>query len=303
MNICTLKQFFFVILFISFYGSIDTVKSQSSNPEIQVMLLGVYHFDNPGRDKNNLEIDDYFTAERQKEINETVDLLSEFNPDKIFIELRPSSQNKIDSQYQAFREDKLNLTDLEKGRNEVYQIGFKISKKLNLEKLYCIDANGLWLGNYVDFIADTLSLSYYKDEAAKSKKSFEEVNEYIKTHSIRENLVLMNSRDRLANNHRYYIDLAVRVKDTTGIHYTYQDTTQMIDGKEYLLRSFDFENIGVELVAEWYKRNLLIYRNILENSSNGDKILIIIGQGHVPILQHLLESNPEYKIVNTLDYL
>lgn len=303
MIISGLKKFIVVNFFISFFVSSSDVKPQTPEQGIQVMLLGVYHFDNPGRDKHNLVIDDYFTDKRQEEINETVNRLSKFNPDKIFIESQPTSQKKIDSLYLLFTENKLNLTELERGRNEIYQIGFNLSKKLNLEKIYCIDAAGNWLGPYADFIADTLSLSYYNEEEEKSKKSLEEVNEYIRTHTIRENLVFMNLQENLMDNHRYYIDAALRVKDTLGILFKYQDTAQMIDGKEYMLRSFDFENIGVELVAEWYKRNFFIYRNILENSNAGDKILIIFGQGHLPILQHLLESNPKYKTVSPLDFL
>lgn len=38
----------------------------------EVLLLGVYHFDNPGRDTYNLEIGDYFTKKRQAEIQKVV---------------------------------------------------------------------------------------------------------------------------------------------------------------------------------------------------------------------------------------
>jgi pheromone shutdown protein TraB len=69
------------------------------------------------------------------------------------------------------------------------------------------------------------------------------------------------------------------------------------------MRSFDFNNIGVELVAEWYKRNLFIYRNILENSNENDRILVIIGSGHIFYLNQLLENNSEFNMINPNEYM
>jgi hypothetical protein len=267
------------------------------------MLLGVYHFDNPGLDKYNLEIDDYFSDKRQNEIAEVVALLSDFSPTKIMIEQKPSSQKRIDSLYRSFINNQLDLNTLERGRNEIYQLGFNLANKLNLKQLYCVDANGNWLGPYADFIADTLSLSDYLEEEELSKKDISVRNERFRKQTIRENLAFTNQWDNILDNHRYYIDVAMRVKDTVGIYFTYQEAAQVIDENEYLMRSFDFNNIGVELVTEWYKRNFFIYRNILEKSSKGDKVLIIFGQGHIPILHHLLENNPRYKVVSSLDYL
>ena len=44
----------------------------SSKAPKEAMILGVYHFDNPGMDTYNLEIDDYFTKTRQTEIHITL---------------------------------------------------------------------------------------------------------------------------------------------------------------------------------------------------------------------------------------
>jgi hypothetical protein len=293
-----------LLLCVSFSSCDKTDKKfKSADAQTQVMLLGVYHFDNPGKDKHNLKIDDYFSDKRQLEINEVVNLLSQFEPNKIFIELKPNSQIKIDSLYQAYATDKLDLKNLERGRNEVYQIGFKLAKKRNLKMIDCVDASGNWLGSYADFIADTLSLNYYNEDEEKSEEATKSLNELFSKQTVKENLILTNRWENIMDNHRYYIDVALRVKDTVGIYFSYQEASQLIDNNEYLMRSFDFNNIGVELVAEWYKRNFFIYRNILEKTNNGDKILIIFGQGHIPILHHLLESNPKYELVTPLNYL
>jgi pheromone shutdown protein TraB len=85
--------------------------------------------------------------------------------------------------------------------------------------------------------------------------------------------------------------------------FTYQESEQEINGLPYQMRSFDFNNIGVELVAEWYKRNLFIYRNILENSNENDRILVIIGSGHIFYLNQLLENNSEFNMINPNKFL
>ena len=116
----------------------DVIKRKKSEEKIQVMILGVYHFSNPGKDKYNLSVDDYFNNKRQDEINEVNELLADFDPNKIFIEQMPERQDTIDSLYQSYVNNELKLKHLKNGRNEIYQIGFKLAKKLDLKKLYCV---------------------------------------------------------------------------------------------------------------------------------------------------------------------
>lgn len=116
--------------------------AQDSN---KVMLLGVYHFDNPGQDNFNSEVGDYFSETRQKEISEVVEKMKIFKPTKIFVEANPNKQFKYDSLYRAFQTGNLKLEDLPGGRNEIYQLGFKLAKQLNHTKVYAVDAEGYWL--------------------------------------------------------------------------------------------------------------------------------------------------------------
>lgn len=287
------------------YSQMDgkRVETTVDEAKVSVMLLGVYHFDNPGLDKHNLTIDDYFSERRQSEIAQVVEKLSRFRPTKVFVELKPEAQPSIDSLYSLFLKDELSFEELNSGRNEVYQIGFRLAKKGQLEGVACIDADGFWLGPYADFIADTLDLDFYKQDEFRAAKNHKETNQLVKERSVLENLVATNQWAEIMADHNYYNDIAIRVKDTVGILFTNQDTTLNISGKEYQMRSFDFENIGVELVAEWYKRNFFIYRNILEKARPGDRVVVIIGQGHVRILHHLLSDNPNFEVVSPLRYL
>ncbi len=280
------------------------IEASNSNDKIQILLLGVYHFNNPGMDEHNIEVDDYFSERRQAEIDEVNGKLAEFQPNKIFIEWkRQEDQAYTDSMYQAFLKGDLDLQKLKSGRNEVYQLGFKIGKLTGIEELTCVDADGVWLGQWVNFIADTLQNKYYLRESEKIRRDFEDYNSKFNSRTVLENLIETNQWESIMDNHRYYNDLAIRVKDTVGIYFANQERTDTIAGMEYTLRSYDFENIGVELVTEWYKRNFLTYRNILENSRPGDRIILIFGQGHIRILHHMLNDNPNFAVIDPLDYL
>lgn len=62
--------------------------------------------------------------------------------------------------------------------------------------------------------------------------------------------------------------------------------------------------VGADMRSAWYNRNLRIFSNIICLPSQPDeRILVIIGGGHVPILQHLIENSPEYKLLSVDDYL
>ena len=61
--------------------------------------------------------------------------------------------------------------------------------------------------------------------------------------------------------------------------------------------------VGAELLAKWYERNILIFTNLQSLAQAGDRILLIIGSGHAPILRELIEYDPRLELVDPLDYL
>ena len=295
-----------ILVLNSLYGCSQIKQTQllsENSGQTSIMLLGMYHFNNPGKDSYNTEVDDYWSDKRQKEIKEVVDLLEGFKPTKILVELSPKEQSKIDSLYNLYLKNQISLKDIQGGINEVYQLGFKLGKQLDGIDLIAIDHHGSWLAPYADFIADTLVFEDYLKHSATYEQSMKEKNDMFLENSIRENLVYLNEQEQILDNHNYYNNVAVKVKDTVNIMYTHQEITEEINGLPYQMRSFDFNNIGVELVAEWYKRNLFIYRNILENSNENDRILVIIGSGHVFYLNQLINNNSCFNIVNTNDFL
>ncbi|WP_347924318.1 DUF5694 domain-containing protein [Pontimicrobium sp. SW4] len=275
----------------------------SSLASKEVMILGVYHFNNPGMDTYNMEVDDYSTKKRQAEIQEVVNLLAKNRPNKIFVEFLPSQQAKLDSLFTLYADNRLSLKDINGGQNEVYQLGFRLAKQLGIKEILAVDHHGVYLGSYVDFIADTLLIKSYQDYSVDYKQQIEKRQKSFTKNTVKENFIYLNDWQQILNNHNYYNNVAITVKDTSSVMFSYKEMEKEIDGLPYQMRSFDFNNIGVELVTEWYKRNLFIYRNILEKTEEGDRVLIIFGSGHVRYLKQFFDDNPEFNITDTNSFL
>src|ERR671927_221628 len=52
----------------------------------EVLVLGVYHMANPGRDIVNMQADDVLAPKRQAEIAELIAVLEKFQPTKVAVE-------------------------------------------------------------------------------------------------------------------------------------------------------------------------------------------------------------------------
>ncbi len=105
------KLLCFVILLLAFH------QEALSQKPIEVLLLGTFHFDNPGLDVAQFDNANVLTAIRQFEILDLVKKLRTFHPDKIYIESLPESQNSIDSLVDQYKKGKYNLKANEINQN------------------------------------------------------------------------------------------------------------------------------------------------------------------------------------------
>jgi hypothetical protein len=95
----------------------------------KILILGTYHFDNPGRDSVNVRVDDVLAEKRQREIALVLDRLANFKPTKIAIEASYKSTH-WQNLYKDYLDGKYQL-----GRNEIEQIGFRLARRLGLQTL------------------------------------------------------------------------------------------------------------------------------------------------------------------------
>jgi len=231
-----------------------------------VLVLATYHMDNPGRDVMNVQSDDVLTEKRQKEIREFVNLLKRFKPTKIAVEV-PSGSAKLDEQYGRYIRGDYQLT-----RKEADQIGFRLAKDSNHQKIYGVDAQGAFdIGRVFAFAGANNQQDTVDRGMAIGKRQVAEVNKLIQTGTIKEIYKAINDQQGIDEAHRAYMMMQRIGKD-----------------KEYP---------GVDLLADWYKRNLKIFSNITRiTESKDDRILVIIGGNHVKQLQQFIEDSGEYNL-------
>lgn len=63
-----------------------TAEAQSPPAPVKVMVLGAYHFDNPGHDLHNMKVESVLTPVKQAELAEVAARLAKFDPTKIAVE-------------------------------------------------------------------------------------------------------------------------------------------------------------------------------------------------------------------------
>ena len=238
----------------------------------QLLVLGVYHFANPGLDVVKVDIADVLSAGRQTEIQSVVESLARFRPTRIAVEASPSSAPRLDSLYEAYRSGRHELS-----RDETQQLGFRLAAMHEHSRVYPVDYR-------TDFPFEAL-LEYAEEHDPDFLTFVEEERERItaeENRQQRENTVAEilrqdNDPEALADRHATYMQFA-----RVGAGDTY---------------------VGAELLTKWYERNIYIFNNIQRLAQPGDRILLIIGGGHAPILRELADSDPELVLVDPLPYL
>lgn len=237
-----------------------------------VLVLATYHLHNPGRDVLNVQWDDVLTEKRQNEIRDFVNLLKKYKPTKIAVEV-PFGSASLNDQYGRYLRGEYRLT-----RNEIDQIGFRLAKELNHPRVYGIDAAGAFdIGRVFEFAAANNQQGIVDEAFEVAKRQVAEANKLIQTASVTEIYRATNDQRKLDEGNRAYTLMA-----------------RIGKGEEYP---------GAALLADWYERNLKIFSNITRVAeSKDDRVLVIIGAGHVKLLQQFIEDSGEYNLERAAKY-
>ncbi|MDW3652015.1 MAG: DUF5694 domain-containing protein [Bacteroidia bacterium] len=265
MNFIHKFSFSLILLAMSF-GQAFPQKS----PKHQVLVLGSYHMNNPGMDVHNIEADDVLAEKRQKEIQDLVDMLAKFRPTKIAIERRwqTKSDTLARQRYAQYLKGEHTLS-----KSETQQVGFRLAKQLGHADIYPIDAPGNFPFNeLVQYANENGQGDFFLEANAWMQNFIQEEQEYMKSHTVAEILGRHNDPERIKEGHGMYISM-------------------LQIGKKH-------EYPGANLVAEWYERNLKIHANLTRIvDQEEERILVIFGSGHAPILRELVQYDPDYELV------
>ena len=247
-----------------------------------VLLLGTFHFANPGLDEYKPQFTvDVLSKERQKEVAEVVKCLAAFRPTKIAVEALPSQGSRLAEEFKAYLKG-----DFELPANEIYQLGFRVAREASLTRVFPVDAPGRDYEPYVDPVEWAVSHDQ-ADALTKSEKpwdqyfnSLDAYEDRLKTkQSLPQYLIHLNDPAQVLHQHGRYL---------TG-------TFKVGNAEEFP---------GPDAKMKWYGRNLRIFANV-QRITDGpqDRILVIIGAGHLALLRHAFETSPEHKLVEVAEVL
>jgi hypothetical protein len=253
---------FFVII------AFNTVSSQSKKK--QILLLGTFHFENPGLDVAKVNAFNVMSDKSQKELENITNKIKKFGPDKIFIEWNYAKQAKLDIFYNK-NTDSL----LQKDADEIVQVALRSAKKLGHKQLYGIDYN------YTDFPYDNLVKGMEAADQFDLIKKNEEMIKHFETdqnakiakYNLTELLLDINTKESNEENIGWYLETAIK------------------GGKK--------DNfVGPFLVSEWYRRNLYMYALIQKlTESKDDKIMVLLGAAHTAMIREFVKYDSNFEIV------
>lgn len=256
----------------------DEILLKGKNPP-KVLLVGSWHFQYPGLDahvieeKNRINI---YSERRQKELQELLDYIALFKPTKILIE-SGAVTGYIKHNYTEWKAGKEDLM-----ANERSQIGMRLVEMFNLDSIYGVDDWPLIMDLHYDSLLTNISYldSIYRRHYFGGNDSIQK---------------------RYTEFYKY--------EETFQLNNTLLESFKYLNSDKVLNRYFGAYIAGGQFVSEekegpdalsmfWFNRNLRIYRNIQRVETNeDDRILILFGAGHIPILKWFFECSPEYELV------
>jgi hypothetical protein len=244
--------------------------------EIPVLLLGTYHMSNPGADMFNLKADDVTTPKRQAEIQAVVDRLALWRPTKIAIE-DPFGDTNVVQRYKAYLRGDHTLR-----KSEEEQIGFRLAKQLGHETIYPIDVR---MGMDSDALEPLVASDpgrygpYMQELQVIGPAAIAQMDKWLQEGTIGSMLYKMNSPELTKLAHAFYFRVFAPI----------------VKGSNYA---------GVDLISGWYHRNLRIFANLHQISDRpDDRIFVIYGQGHIPLLQQFADDSPYFRTDDVQGYL
>ena len=256
-------------------------------PQAQLLLLGTFHFDDPGLDDYRPQFPwDPMTPTHQQEILSVVEQLAAYRPTRIALEWPAARQAALDSLYSAYRSGAASLNG-----NERQQLGFRLAHLLGHERVHAVDAP---------------ARSYFP---SMTQEAYETHAGRLMALATPGQLEAQQAlEERYAAQHRVDDSLKTVMPLAAYLRRVAEPDRLLANHGQYLIGGFHLglgdDYLGPDMRTRWYNRNLRIFHNLLRiTRSPEERILVIIGAGHVPILRHAAQASPEYELVEVADYL
>lgn len=239
----------------------------------KVMMIGTFHFANPGKDVVKSNVINVMTRDNQAYLERLATRLARFHPTNVLIECDPSAQAKIDAKFAAYKNGTFALTS-----NEIYQIGFRVAKSARIDKVTCFDEGTVGWDAAPMF-------AYIKKNEPEMQASMDAMYKSMSERQAREQSTLSLSQLlKLSNN-------AARDRENKDL---YIRTNAVDSGGSF---------VGADASASWWHRNFRMYANVQAAAAPGQRVVVIAGAGHTAILKDLLAIDSQRRAEDVTPYL
>lgn len=207
----------------------------------EVLLVGTFHYNNPGADVAKTKSFDILNEDSQLELKNISTKITDYNPTKIFVEWPYDEQNELDSLYQVYKKGNYfendSLSDFYL-KNEIFQLAFRIARQNNLKRVYAIDySTSFPLEDVMKEIEQNNQFDLKKKiEDGISKFTVDFDNKIESGVSLTELTYFINSKEMRKFSNYFHNDLMLLAGSTK-----------------------DFS--GPLLTSEWFKRNIYVVIN------------------------------------------
>lgn len=245
--------------------------------QVQVMILGTYHFAGSSSDLINVEMDSVLTDEHQLELEALASAIAEFKPNIVVTERVTAEPDYVDPVYGEYTPEWLRTRS-----NERVQLAYRVAHKLGLQVVHGLDEQPA--GGEPDYFPFDKVVAH----AARTGQG-EALTRYL------DDTRAMATREVAALN-ELTIPEALLVVNT--------GPTSKPDFY-YAIGTFDQGEAqpAAELQAYWFMRNAKIFSKLDDVTQAGDRVLVVYGAGHKFWLEHCVSHTPGYELVRPDPYL
>lgn len=276
-----MKKFIFLSLVSLFIAPL--LGQEKENPK-DVLLIGTFHYNNPGADVAKTKSFDIMSESAQNDLEKMTASIKAYNPTKVFVEWPYDEQRELDSLYQKYQEgtyfesDSLSRFYRE---NEIFQLAFRVAKANNLSKVHAMDYKTSFpFDNVITAIEKNNQLelkSQLFDGISKFTTDFDD--KIASGISLPELTIYLNTPEMRAFSNDFHNNLM-----------TIAGTPE------------DFS--GPLLTSEWYKRNLYMWSLIKKNTTEADeRIMVLAGSSHVAMFELFIKEDHRWSITELEEVL
>lgn len=270
-----------IILLLS--GLLAGFAATAQTQPADLLLIGTFHFHNPGADLVKVATFDVLAPKPQAELEAMTNRLKTYGPQKIFVEWSYNEQAALDTLYRAYLGGQYEAYVKRRYpakrqnfylRNEIIQLAFRAGKKAGLARIHAFDFDGTSFP--YDSVQRAIKAAGQQPLQQKIDATFQrmtvEQNRKIATLTLTQLLLDANTPAELDANKRSYLELLNRAG-----------------------RPDDFA--GPFLVSEWYRRNLYMYSLIQKLTAPTDtRVLVLVGAGHAAMLRDFIQNDPRFRL-------